>query len=179
MAISIEKVAGELVDREAIRDCIYRIFRAVDRQDWDKLWECFWPDATDNHAGIYKGPMTDAVEAALPFLSKMTATSHIVSNILIDIDGDFAKSETYVQGCHAQDDPEKVNVIAVGRLLDQWQRRGDEWRLLDRNLILDWFMNVPRDGDWATPRFGHNIGGKRDRSDFSHQYLDSGPKTTI
>ena len=176
MARSIKAITAELADREAIRDCIYRVSRAADRADMDLWRECFWPEATDRHAGLYDGLMINLLDMAPEFLSKLKATSHIISNILIDIDGDFAKAETYVQGYHIQEDPEERNILGTGRFLDRFERRGDEWRLIDRNLVLDWFMNVPRGGDWSRPHFGHEIDGKRMPDDFSCRFLATGPK---
>ena len=176
MAKSIKAITAELADREAIRDCIYRVSRAVDRAEMDIWRECFWPEATDSHSGLYSGPMVDLLELALPFLGKFKATSHIITNVLIDIDGDFAKAESYTQAYHIQEEPEALNIIGTGRFLDRFERRGDEWRLINRNLVLDWFMNVPRGGEWSCPHFGHEISGQRVPDDFSYRFFADGPK---
>lgn len=41
---------SELLDREAIRDCLYRYCRGIDRGDEAALRSTYWPDAHDNHA---------------------------------------------------------------------------------------------------------------------------------
>ena len=48
MAIDEAKLT-ELLDREAIRACIYRYCRGVDRADEATLRGTYWPDATDQH----------------------------------------------------------------------------------------------------------------------------------
>ena len=176
MAKSIKTITAELADREAIRDCIYRVSRACDRADMEIWKECFWPEATDNHAGLYSGPMIGLLDLAVPFLGQMKATSHVIYNILIEIDGDFAKAETYCQGYHIQEEPEALNITGMGRFLDRFERRGDEWRLINRNLVLDWLMNVPRDGEWSRPYFGLEVEGKRQPDDFSCRFFEEGPK---
>ena len=55
MTMSQGKIT-ELLDREAIRDCIYRYCRGVDRADEASLRGAYWPDATDQH-GPYSGPV--------------------------------------------------------------------------------------------------------------------------
>ena len=43
-----------LLDREAIRDCLYRYCRGIDRADEAALRSAYWPDATDCH-GAWNG----------------------------------------------------------------------------------------------------------------------------
>ena len=49
MTTSTRKIMEELADREAIRECLYRYSRGVDRLDADMLRSAYWPDAVDNH----------------------------------------------------------------------------------------------------------------------------------
>ena len=84
------------------------------------------------------------------------------------------RSETYVLGCHLVREPSRQNVIGSGRYLDGFERRGDEWRLISRNLVLDWFMNVPAEGEWSQPHFDHKVDGARAPNDFSCQFLKMG-----
>ncbi len=39
----------EFLDREAIRDCIFRHCRSIDRADGEALCSAYWPDRTDRH----------------------------------------------------------------------------------------------------------------------------------
>lgn len=45
-----------LVDKEAIRDCLYKYCRGIDRADERRLRSTDWPDGTDDH-GPYSGPV--------------------------------------------------------------------------------------------------------------------------
>jgi hypothetical protein len=45
-----DRFIAELADREAIRDCLYRYCRGIDRCDAGLLQSAFWPDALDSHA---------------------------------------------------------------------------------------------------------------------------------
>ena len=73
MTVSHEKIA-ELVDREAIRDCIYRYCRGVDRADEAALRSAYWPDAIDQH-GSYSGPVEGFFEWANGSSRAVHATS--------------------------------------------------------------------------------------------------------
>ena len=55
-ATDMEARIVELMDREAIRDCLYLYCRGIDRADEATLRSAYWPDAIDNH-GSYNGPI--------------------------------------------------------------------------------------------------------------------------
>uniref|UniRef100_UPI001952E840 nuclear transport factor 2 family protein n=1 Tax=Stenotrophomonas maltophilia TaxID=40324 RepID=UPI001952E840 len=50
----IDPALQALLDKDAIRECLYRYCRGIDRQDEDALRASYWPDATDRH-GPYSG----------------------------------------------------------------------------------------------------------------------------
>ena len=54
MARSLEQKLQALVDKDEIRDVMYRYCRAADRCDAALFKSCYWPDARDNH-GFYTG----------------------------------------------------------------------------------------------------------------------------
>jgi len=75
-----------------------------------------------------------------------------MSNILIRVDGDSARVETYWQVFHreaGQDGAADYDYIAGGRYLDRFERRNGEWRILTRVLIRDWYQVIEGTGDWA------------------------------
>jgi SnoaL-like domain len=49
MTKTVAQFRDELADREAIRDCLYRYSRGVDRCDEDMLRSVYWEDAFDDH----------------------------------------------------------------------------------------------------------------------------------
>src|SRR5579862_3908887 len=54
MIRTVAQIKDELADREAIRDCLYRYCRGVDRCDMELLRSAYWPGAMDTHTG-FKG----------------------------------------------------------------------------------------------------------------------------
>lgn len=86
------------------------------------------------------------------FLEGLKASTHSMSNILIRVDGDTARVETYWHVFHREagaDGAADYDYIAGGRYLDTFERRGGEWRILTRVLIRDWYQVIEGTGDWA------------------------------
>ena len=78
----------ELLDREAIRDCIYRYCRGIDRADEASLRSSYRPDATDRHEP-YAGPVEGAANHALiEFLSQ---TLNVPANQIDIVAGEFSE----------------------------------------------------------------------------------------
>jgi hypothetical protein len=84
----------------AICQVMARYCRGIDRLDRDLLRSAYWDDAVDNH-GIFCGPAPQFVEFIIPHLTRSyLATHHFIGQSLADIDGDIARSETYVRAEH-------------------------------------------------------------------------------
>ena len=84
-----------LLDREAIRDCMYRYCRGIDRADEAALRSAYWPDATDQH-GRYSGPVEGFFELVKQGYSANPRNVHQVSNILIEFESEtVAVVESY------------------------------------------------------------------------------------
>jgi hypothetical protein len=154
MTVSIAQLKDEMVDREAIRNCLYRYSRAIDRQDEDLLRTVYWPEATDVHLD-FKGGVEAFIAWAMPQLRAMKQTMHMLGNILIELDGGRAKVESYLYSYHRLEmNGVMRDVVAGGRFLDKFERRGDEWRIAERFTLTDWFREYPDSADWALGPFG-------------------------
>ncbi len=94
---------NELIARQEIADVIYRYARGIDRLDFDLVRSCYHSDAYDDH-GAFAGNVDEFIEAAGVFLQRWTATQHFMGNMLIEIDGDFARAETYAVAYHRLED---------------------------------------------------------------------------
>lgn len=94
-----ERMVVDLADRETIRQCLMRYYRAVDRVDEAMLRQVYWPEAIDNH-GNYNGPADAFVIWVIPILESMHQTMHFLGNILIEMDGDIGRTEAYFTAYH-------------------------------------------------------------------------------
>jgi len=142
----LQRQVQALQDRQDIQDCIVRESRARDRQDTAQIAGCWWPEGVDEH-GAFCHPAPDYPERAnAGHRALFLATAHNITNHLCEIDGDTAYCETYVVGGLFWKDAEKTT-IAMGRYLDQLERRDGEWRLLTRRCTIE--MTADADASWV------------------------------
>lgn len=147
---------GKLMDREAIRECMYRYCRGIDRQDEEALRSAYWPDATDRH-GPYQGAATGFIEWALKKLAADGERSvHSISNMSITLAGTQAAVETYFMALQRDRDAKGVSneVFLAGRYVDRFEKRGDEWRIAARTVVYDWLRPLGTPEGTEAERFG-------------------------
>lgn len=130
----------ELRDREAIRDCLYRYCRGIDRADDAALRSAYWPDAHDNH-GAYRGSAEGFFEFALGLFKTGPRLIHQITNVLIEfIDASEAVVESYFTALQRgpDNDGEARQVLLCGRYCDLFQKREGAWRIAERTVVYDW-----------------------------------------
>ena len=132
MSLKHPQALAELADLEAIRDCLYRYSRGVDRCDEEVLRSVYWQDAFDDHC-VFQGTREELIAWVLPLLKEREATSHNIDNILIRLHGEHADVESYFQGYHVMRGEGKPTAsLQGGRYLDRFEKRGEEWRIIGR-----------------------------------------------
>lgn len=176
MTRKVSEFAAELADREAIKDCLTRFSRAIDRIDLKVGADLYWPEGTDDHGSLFNGKFTDYWPFAADLLSKMDATQHLLGNMLIEIDKNDASVETYVLAYHSLTaEGQKTNYIGGARYLDKLQKREDEWRVIERVMVIDWMKNIPDNPNWGVDPIGvqYTVGGRKpdDRSMQLFKYI--------
>lgn len=170
--VKVSEIAESLADREAIRQCLYRYSRGVDRLDADMLRSAYWPDAIDSHLE-FTGNVEQFIAWAFPIMGAMDQTMHLIGNVLITMNGDTADVESYFYGYHRISvDGRKMDVIGAGRYLDRFAKRDDEWRIAERLVMTDWFREYPDSADWTKGMLGLSIDfGRRFPDDPSYSRL--------
>ena len=128
-----------MLDKQQIHDVMMRYCRAVDRVDEELLRSVYHPDAIDNH-GLFNGAAADFVPWCINQLRQAyTATQHFIGNELIEVEGDQAWCEFYFVAYHRYErNNEPRHMTAGGRYVDRWERRGGEWRIAERTVVVDW-----------------------------------------
>jgi hypothetical protein len=126
-----------LLDRESIRECLYRYCRGIDRADEAILRSTYWPDATDCH-GAYRGSADGFIEQAIANLQRGGRGVHQVSNVLIELHGDLAAVESSFLALQASAAQPEVETFLAGRYVDRFEQRGSEWRVAERTVVYDW-----------------------------------------
>ncbi|WP_233355927.1 nuclear transport factor 2 family protein [Henriciella aquimarina] len=152
-----------LLDREAIRDCLYRYCRGIDRADEEMLRSAYWPDGTDNH-GPYQGSAAGFVDWAMKTLPYIERGIHQIHNVLIEFRAGGAVVESYFSAFQRQMGPERKlqKLDMKGRYLDWFTERDGEWRIQDRLVVFDWVEEMDVPPGTEEERFGpmKPIGGR-------------------
>jgi 3-phenylpropionate/cinnamic acid dioxygenase small subunit len=137
-------------DQSQIEQILYLYARAIDQKDWKALERVFTPDARIHYA-LERGAELRFPELG-PWLARsMTifkATQHVISNPLVEVQGDTASSTAYLIASHVQvrqDGSESVTREG-GRYTDTWLRRPEGWRIATRRLERIWV-----DGQYLVP----------------------------
>lgn len=154
----------ELLDRQAILDCLHRINRGIDRDDVDLVASCYHPDAVDDH-GFYVGSGRGMAEWAIAGHTESPSSQHHITNHLVELDGDSAHAETYFLAVNRQ--PSGAVTIACGRYTDRFERRNAEWRIAARVCIIETVIDAKAADMEAIERSFAPFA--RDRSDLSYQ----------
>ena len=133
----LHSMVQEMLDREAIRDCLMRYARGVDRFDRELILSAFHPDFVDEH-GKFVGTREEFADWALDQHGKThLTTQHFLLNHRCDLAGDTAHTETYFMfvGMNRKGKPLQMN---GGRYVDRLERRDGVWAISYRELLRDW-----------------------------------------
>jgi ketosteroid isomerase-like protein len=170
-----ERTAERLLDREQIREIIYRYCRAVDRGDLELLATVYQPDATEAHGG-FRGSATDFVHEYVPtVLAGMLQGMHHVTNISIEFEGDVALTESYLVCLYVKRNGDVFEEHTIySRYLDRFERRDDStWLIAQRTLVTDWASERTYDSLPVYPPPGH-LRSTRDEHDLLYSLLRTG-----
>ena len=171
MAPERDPAVQALVDRQAIADVLARYCRGVDRLDRDLVVSCYHPDATDEH-GSFTGGVEAYVDWAFRLLRRYTSTMHLLGNVLVELAGDVALSESYGIAHHRTEPPPgeafdpKGNLVTGFRFVDRFERRDGAWRIARRVATTEWSRVDDPAQWWTIP--AHLRRGARDGTDPVH-----------
>ncbi len=149
----------QLLDRDAIRNCLYRYCRGIDRCDRELLKTIFWAHAPVKIGSSFNGTGDDLIEWVLPQLLGLDQTMHMLGNMCIELESQFARVETYAHCYHRLkgEEGKPFDVIVAGRYLDRFEKRREEWRICARVMIYDWFREYTDSGDWGKGFLGQTL----------------------
>jgi SnoaL-like domain len=154
----------DLLDKQQITESLYTYCRAVDRVDRELGYSIWHDDAVVDYGdGIYRGGARGLIDHICDSHLKGIVHSHQITNILIELAGDHAFSESYVtSGARIMLSGTLVQITTRGRYLDQWSRRGRRWAIDKRFFVHDFGETRPITPGPLPARFG------LDRSDPSY-----------
>jgi hypothetical protein len=160
-----------LLDRLAIQDCLATYCRGIDRLDVVLIASAYWPDALEDH-GIFKGTGREFAPWIIRFLDESyVSTAHRLGQSNVTLQDGGAAGETYFSSLHKLRAGEGTRYEAVdGRYADAFEKRGEEWRISSRTVILDFVreFSAPKTDIESLPGLTF---GSRGHQDFSYSLL--------
>ena len=160
----------ETADRLAIMDKIYRYCRSVDRLDIAEGYSVFHEDSTADFGESYVGTGRGWIDYVCVRHKEFLHHSHQVTNIIVEIDGERAGSESYVFATLRRQDGEKIILHEIwARYVDSWSKRDGEWAIDRRDCIVDYGSMREVEPVPGDPR------SRRDTTDLSYTVL-KGPR---
>jgi 3-phenylpropionate/cinnamic acid dioxygenase small subunit len=137
----------EISDRLEIEALLVRYSHAVDSRDWDAFEDVFTRDAMIDYTEM-GGPRGDVrstrafLESAMP---RFASYQHLVSNTVIELDGDRAQTRTICFNPMVLDRPGgETHVFFCGLWYrDQMVRTAAGWRIFDRYEERSYIYNSP------------------------------------
>jgi len=126
----------EISDRIQIDDLLIRYTVAIDKKDWDLLDTVYTPDAKIDYteSGGIKGEYPEVRAWLAKALAPFTMTQHLISNSVIELDGDAARGRTMVFNPMGTDDGNGgLKIFYVGAwYVDKLVRTSEGWRIAER-----------------------------------------------
>jgi hypothetical protein len=160
----------QLADRLAIQDVLSSHSRGLDRHDSALLQACYWPDAEVDY-GAYKGPAHPFAELVIPALdSQYELTCHHLSNTLVEFLGEKALAESCVTAGHLSAGAEQ-EMLFSGRYLDTLEKRDGRWKILHRQVVMDWSRTHPVQDERGSEAFADLAKGAHGENDPLYTFL--------
>jgi hypothetical protein len=129
--------------KQAITEVLFRYCHAVDRLDGDLASRIWHPDGVAHYEDVFEGTGTELMEFVFEQHRKADATSHQLANVLIEIQGDRATSESYVTACIRSGG---YDITVRGRYSDRWSCRSGQWGIDERRYRHDIVQLLPASG---------------------------------
>jgi hypothetical protein len=153
-------------DRALIYDVLCKYCRGLDRMDKEMSYAVWHEDGTALYHDMYEGSGRGFVDWVWGAHAVMERHSHQLGNHLIMVDGERARSETYVTvtlWTLPDADQQQQEIVGRGRYLDQWSKQDGNWAIDHREHILDMqtvhdlnrgYVSAASSRDESDPSFG-------------------------
>jgi hypothetical protein len=133
-----------VLDRAAIREVMLQYAAGLDRRDFAMVRACFTEDVSAEYSGSQLAPGVDAIIAHVRGVSALRSTMHVVANVVVELRGDTASSETYTLACLADARGGDEVILMRGlRYRDELVRDPERgWLIRRRVHIPEWMFNA-------------------------------------
>jgi SnoaL-like domain len=134
---------GTLADRLELERTVWTLGRCLDERDFDGLRQIFAVDATVTTAQTATGQDT-LVEQARRRHSRDDGIQHIITNLIVDLDGDRATGRANLLVSFARTGPDDPAPYLIGEVYRfTFQRTPAGWRIATLTSTRTWSLNQP------------------------------------
>ena len=139
-----------LLDKQAIYEVLIRYCRGADRGDADLIAQAYHEDAIEDHGGTFQGPASDYLAMLRKILPTAPRMTHATTNVLIEVEGDLARAESYIMTFSRREDGEDpFDSLTMARVIDRFERRDGLWAIAHRRLAWEWNNEMPLKESWG------------------------------
>lgn len=156
----------ELLEKQTIREKLHLYCRSFDRMDRELAMTIWHPDGTAHYPGQEPVAFLDMFDVSEAGRRRLQRSSHQVTSVLVELrEEGKAVSEAY-GFARAQEPPVDGRTVEhhwTVRWLDRWSKRGGDWRIDHRQVVVDLYSRETI-GHCELPLAPENT-PQRDRSD--------------
>ena len=135
-------MSDELIDRQHIVDLVTSVGRCLDERDFEGLRSLFTDDATVTTPGGTVSGHDALVAQARRGHSRDRGIQHVITNHLVDIDGDRADVRANLLVAFAASGPEDPQPFLLGEVYRfELRRTADGWRISSLSSTPVWSLN--------------------------------------
>ncbi len=173
MDMGIPLETEDMADKLAIIEVLQLHSRGLDRLDSTLLEHCYWPEAEVDY-GSYKGSAQAFAKLVVEALAgAYELTRHSLGNTLVSLEGSSARCESYVNADHLLPGGGQEMCFA-GRYLDLLEKRQGQWRMLHRQVVMDWSRTREVEDERDSDAFLQLAKGSHGDQDPLHEFLNAG-----
>jgi len=143
-----ESALQTLLDKDAIRDVLYRYATAIDTWNMDIFDEVFTKDVT----AVYNYNDISGIEALKRYfldlrfrgplgVKALPTRMHFTGNITISLSGNEATTDTYLLALNSSDDGRML--VRGNRYFDKFIKLAGSWRIRERRHLTEWMFDSP------------------------------------
>ena len=143
-----QKKLQQLYDRMEIIDTMNRYATSVDTRDWDLFLTCYTDEMIADMVSVgFEKPMTlpatDFLAIIRQAVSPFDSTQHLISNHVIDIDGDSATCVCYLQAQHFSEEDTGPHTLLIGGYYSNGLIRTPAgWRIDKYKVVKTWMTTT-------------------------------------
>ncbi len=162
----MDEALARLIDEREIVRQLHNYCRAADRCDLPLGLAVFHADAKVDYGAMFQGSAHDAIRYIIGSHAYLRNHLHRISNIMVEVEGNRAGSETYVDArFRLTQEGAEIEMFTRGRYIDRWEKRDGRWAIAQRTYLHE------MDGRRPAGEEAYAVAGIRDESDPSYAAL--------